>query len=171
MSSFRSWRLEWRECGSNLGCRSWGLTPSLSLNIANPTTPYSYSTLDTTYNTHHNGKPLQPRTTFRSPFSTILTAIHLHQTNSLPLPLQADKLRTQQQLEALQTRYIGTGHADTTKFEWTSNIHRDSYASYIGHPPMLSYMSIGLGQPKELVRMKCLEAMIRPVGAPPERED
>jgi splicing factor 3B subunit 5 len=41
----------------------------------------------------------------------------------------ADKLRAQQQLEALQARYIGTGHADTTKFEWSSNIQRDSYAS------------------------------------------
>ncbi|KAK3641403.1 hypothetical protein LTR56_006913 [Elasticomyces elasticus] len=38
----------------------------------------------------------------------------------------ADKLRTQQQLEALQNKYIGTGHADTTKHEWTSNIARDS---------------------------------------------
>lgn len=83
----------------------------------------------------------------------------------------ADKLRTQQQLEALATRYIGTGHADTTKFEWTSNIHRDSLASYVGHPPMLSYMSVGLGQAKELTRMQCLEKMIRPVGAPPVREE
>ncbi|KAL1995596.1 hypothetical protein VTN49DRAFT_1783 [Thermomyces lanuginosus] len=47
----------------------------------------------------------------------------------------ADKLRTLQNLEALQARYVGTGHADTTKYEWTSNIVRDSYASYIGHPP------------------------------------
>ncbi|KAK4890642.1 hypothetical protein LTR27_010681 [Elasticomyces elasticus] len=41
----------------------------------------------------------------------------------------ADKLRTQQQLEALQNKYIGTGHADTTKHEWTSNIARDSYGN------------------------------------------
>ncbi|KAF4759828.1 hypothetical protein HAV15_005797 [Penicillium sp. str.  len=46
----------------------------------------------------------------------------------------ADKLRTIQNLEALQARYIGTGHADTTKYEWTSNILRDSYSSYVGHP-------------------------------------
>ena len=37
-------------------------------------------------------------------------------TVKLTLP-QADKLRAQQQLEQLQSRYIGTGHADTTKFE------------------------------------------------------
>ncbi|KAL8757049.1 MAG: hypothetical protein Q9199_002490 [Rusavskia elegans] len=69
----------------------------------------------------------------------------------------ADKLRTQQQLEQLQARYVGTGHADTTKFEWASNIHRDSLASYIGHPPLLAYMSLGMGEPKEKVRAMFLE--------------
>ncbi|CAF9916126.1 hypothetical protein IMSHALPRED_002984 [Imshaugia aleurites] len=83
----------------------------------------------------------------------------------------ADKLRTQQQLEALQSRYVGTGHADTTKFEWVSNIHRDSYASYIGHPPLLSYISLGLGECRERVRGIMLERMVRPVGNPPEVAD
>ncbi|CAD6582259.1 MAG: hypothetical protein ASARMPREDX12_000887 [Alectoria sarmentosa] len=81
--------------------------------------------------------------------------------------LKADKLRTQQQLEALQARYIGTGHADTTKHEWLSNIHRDSYASYIGHPPLLAYMSVGMGECRERVRAGFLERMVRPVGRPP----
>lgn len=71
--------------------------------------------------------------------------------------LQADKLRAQQQLEALQARYVGTGHADTTKFEWTSNIQRDSYASYVGHPPLLSYMAIGMGECREKVRAQMIE--------------
>ncbi|KAL2043239.1 hypothetical protein N7G274_004299 [Stereocaulon virgatum] len=83
----------------------------------------------------------------------------------------ADKLRTQQQLEQLQSRYVGTGHADTTKHEWTSNIHRDSYASYIGHPPLLAYMSVGMGECKERVRAGMIEKMIQPVGKPPEVQD
>ncbi|KAF2199528.1 splicing factor 3B, subunit 5 [Delitschia confertaspora ATCC 74209] len=83
----------------------------------------------------------------------------------------ADKLRAQQQLEALQARYVGTGHADTTKFEWTSNIARDSYASYIGHPALLQYMSIGLGQPREKLRAQMIDKMIQPVGPPPEPKD
>ncbi|KAH8811408.1 putative splicing factor 3B subunit 10 [Xylogone sp. PMI_703] len=83
----------------------------------------------------------------------------------------ADKLRAQQQLEQLQARYVGTGHADTTKFEWTSNIQRDSYASYIGHPAMLSYMAIGFGEPREKVRSMMVEKMIQPVGKPPEVTD
>lgn len=83
----------------------------------------------------------------------------------------ADKLRTQQQLEALQNKYIGTGHADTTKHEWTSNIARDSYASYQGHPPLLHYMAIGMGVPTERVRMKCMEGMVLPVGPAPAVEE
>lgn len=74
----------------------------------------------------------------------------------------ADKLRTQQQLEQLQARYIGTGHADTTKFEWTSNIQRDSYASYIGHPPLLSLMAIGMGSTREQVRSAMIEVCDTP---------
>jgi splicing factor 3B subunit 5 len=88
-----------------------------------------------------------------------------------PPSLQADKLRAQQQLEQLQARYVGTGHADTTKFEWTSNIQRDSYASYVGHPPMLSYMAIGMGECREKVRAQMVEKMIQPVGKPPEVQD
>ena len=84
---------------------------------------------------------------------------------------QADKLRTQQQLESLQNKYIGTGHADTTKHEWTSNIARDSYASYQGHPPLLQYMSIGMGQSMERTRMMCMEKMVLPVGPAPPVED
>lgn len=81
----------------------------------------------------------------------------------------ADKLRTTQQLEALQNKYIGTGHADTTKFEWTSNIARDSYSSYVGHPPLLQYITLATGETsREETRVKLLEKMVRPVGPPPE---
>jgi splicing factor 3B subunit 5 len=79
----------------------------------------------------------------------------------------ADKLRAQQQLEALQARYVGTGHPDTTKFEWTSNVKRDTYTSIIGHPALLQYVSIGLGEPRELVRAQMIEKMIQPCGKPP----
>lgn len=88
--------------------------------------------------------------------------------NSVHIAVMADKLRAQQQLDALQARYIGIGSADTTKHEWTSNIARDSLSSYVGHPPLLQYMSIGLGQPREKTRLQLLERMVRPVGPPPE---
>ena len=93
-------------------------------------------------------------------YDRLTTHPHVH--------IMADKLRAQQQLEALQARYIGIGSADTTKHEWTSNIARDSLSSYVGHPPLLQYMSIGLGQPREKTRVQLLERMVRPVGPPPE---
>lgn len=83
----------------------------------------------------------------------------------------ADKLRTLQQLESLQAKYVGTGHADTTRHEWTNTIVRDSYASYVGHPALLSYMALGLGESKDVVRGQFIEKMVRGVGNPPPRED
>jgi splicing factor 3B subunit 5 len=55
---------------------------------------------------------------------------------------QSDRLSINSQIEHLQAKYVGTGHADMTKFEWALNIHRDSYASYIGHHPLLAYMAL-----------------------------
>ncbi|CAF2082536.1 unnamed protein product, partial [Brassica napus] len=46
------------------------------------------------------------------------------------------------QLEHLRAKYVGTGHADLSRLEWAVNIKRDSYASYIGHYPMLAYFAI-----------------------------
>ena len=83
----------------------------------------------------------------------------------------ADKLRTLQALEALQAKYIGTGHADTTRHDWTTNIVRDSYASYVGHPPLLAYMALGMGEPQEKVRAQMIEAMVRGVGSPPAKDE
>jgi splicing factor 3B subunit 5 len=83
----------------------------------------------------------------------------------------ADKLRTLQQLEALQAKFVSTGHADITRHEWTNNIVRDSYASYIGHPPLLEHISLGMGESKEIVRAQMIEAMVRGAGKPPARED
>ncbi|KAK9240347.1 splicing factor 3B, subunit 5 [Lipomyces kononenkoae] len=83
----------------------------------------------------------------------------------------ADKLRAQQQLEQLQTRYVGVGHADTTKHEWVSNVHRDSLASYIGHPAMLEHFAVALNEPRERVRLQFVDKMIQPCGPPKEKED
>ncbi|KAK9475740.1 splicing factor 3B subunit 5/RDS3 complex subunit 10 [Lipomyces japonicus] len=82
----------------------------------------------------------------------------------------ADKLRVQQQLEQLQTRYVGVGHADTTKHEWLSNIRRDSYASYIGHPPLLEYYAVALNEPQVKIATEFIEKMVLPCGPPKEKE-
>ncbi len=53
-----------------------------------------------------------------------------------------DRFNINSQLEHLQAKYVGTGHADLGRFEWAVNVHRDSYASYIGHHPLVSYFAI-----------------------------
>ncbi|KAJ4806711.1 hypothetical protein LUZ62_019277 [Rhynchospora pubera] len=49
----------------------------------------------------------------------------------------SDRFNINSQLEHLQAKYVGTGHADQNL-----NINRDSYASYIGRHPMLAYIAI-----------------------------
>ncbi|MGB1601475.1 MAG: splicing factor 3B subunit 5 family protein [Promethearchaeia archaeon] len=56
--------------------------------------------------------------------------------------MASDAKTVYSQQEHLQMKYVGTGHADTTKWEWAVNQHRDSYASYIGHHSLLSYRCV-----------------------------
>ena len=46
---------------------------------------------------------------------------------------------------------------------------RDSYAHYVLHPAMLSYLAIGMGETEEYVRLMCIEKMIQPVGPMPSK--
>lgn len=82
----------------------------------------------------------------------------------------ADKLREPRELAALRASYVGTGSADTGKHEFMSNVHRDTLSSFIGHPSLLKYASIGYGQTREQTRVQLLERMVRPVGPPPREE-
>ncbi|KAK4125049.1 splicing factor 3B subunit 5/RDS3 complex subunit 10 [Parathielavia appendiculata] len=82
----------------------------------------------------------------------------------------ADKLRNQQELERLQAKYVGTGHPDTTSWEWKTNIHRDTYSSIAGHPPLLSYLALAENVPVAAVRVRMIRKMLQPVGPPPPRE-
>lgn len=75
------------------------------------------------------------------------------------------------QLEHLQSKYVGTGHADTTKFEWGSNIQRDTLASFVGHHPMLSYFATAQNQATGRTRYALLEKMLAPCGPPPATDE
>ncbi|XP_047268549.1 uncharacterized protein At4g14342 isoform X2 [Capsicum annuum] len=54
----------------------------------------------------------------------------------------SDRFNINSQLEHLKAKYVGTGHTDLTRFEWAVNIQCDSYASYVGHYPILAYFAI-----------------------------
>lgn len=79
----------------------------------------------------------------------------------------SDRANINSQIEHLQAKYVGTGHADLTRFEWAINIHRDSYASYIGHHNMLSYFALVQNESIGRVRYEMLQKMLLPCGLPP----
>ncbi|XP_047957196.1 uncharacterized protein At4g14342 isoform X1 [Salvia hispanica] len=98
----------------------------------------------------------------------------------------SDRFNINSQLEHLQAKYVGTGHADLTRFEWAVNIHRDSYASYVGHYPMLAYFAVAENEsigrerynfmqpltcPSQSQSVDWFQKMLLPCGLPPERED
>ena len=70
------------------------------------------------------------------------------------------------QMEHLQMKYQGAGHADTSRFEWASNMQRDTLASHVSHHSRLMYMAIGENEPIARIRQNCLNKMIRPVQPP-----
>lgn len=41
--------------------------------------------------------------------------------------------------------------------EWISNIQRDTYASYVGHPPLLEYFSVATDEPMAKLRTRFIE--------------
>lgn len=41
--------------------------------------------------------------------------------------------------------------------EWATNMHRDSYASYIGHHPILEYMAVAENETIARTRYRMLE--------------
>ncbi|BAH94221.1 Os08g0278966 [Oryza sativa Japonica Group] len=94
---------------------------------------------------------------------------------SIPNPsaiMQAsDRFNINSQLEHLQAKYVGTGHADLNRFEWALNIQRDSYASYIGHYPVLAYFAIAENESIGRERYNFMQKMLLPCGLPPEREE
>mmetsp|Transcript_21433 Transcript_21433/g.29992 ORF Transcript_21433/g.29992 Transcript_21433/m.29992 type:complete len:89 (+) Transcript_21433:3-269(+) len=75
------------------------------------------------------------------------------------------------QLEHLQSKYVGTGHAEANKYEWLSNQLRDSYSSFVGHPALLSYLSIAEGKSLARTKYEYLDRMVNPCGPAPKLED
>lgn len=71
----------------------------------------------------------------------------------------------------LQAKYVGTGHADLTRWEWAVNVHRDSYASYIGHHPQLAYFAVAENESIGRKKYEFLQKMLLPCGTPPKRAD
>eukprot|EP01054_Gregarina_sp_Poly1_P001255 Gregarina_sp_Poly_1__1254@NODE_1303_length_4431_cov_1311_404675_g882_i0_p3_GENE_NODE_1303_length_4431_cov_1311_404675_g882_i0NODE_1303_length_4431_cov_1311_404675_g882_i0_p3_ORF_typecomplete_len112_score11_48SF3b10/PF07189_11/1e34SF3b10/PF07189_11/1_8e04Longin/PF13774_6/0_27EspB/PF05802_11/1Activator_LAG3/PF11498_8/6_NODE_1303_length_4431_cov_1311_404675_g882_i040674402 len=75
-----------------------------------------------------------------------------------------DRFNIHAQLEHLQSKYTGTGHADTTKWQWGSTIRRDTLASHVGHHSRLMYFAVAKGQTIARIRYQFLSDLARPCG-------
>lgn len=73
--------------------------------------------------------------------------------------------------DQLKARYVGTGHADLSKYEFLSNQHRDTYASILGHFDQLLYYATAENESIGRVRLSMLHKMIQPCGPPPPTKD
>lgn len=82
-----------------------------------------------------------------------------------------DRFNIQNQTEILQMKYVGTGHSDMTKWEWGTNMQRDSLASHIGHSSRLLYFSVAENVSPARMRIKFLNKMVQPVGPPPAKDN
>ncbi|KAI3378259.1 hypothetical protein SNEBB_003926 [Seison nebaliae] len=74
------------------------------------------------------------------------------------------------QLEHLQSKYVGAGNANTSKWEWANNQHRDTNAFIIGYPDLLSFTAITENESKAMVKFNLLKKMLQPCGPPPSTE-
>jgi splicing factor 3B subunit 5 len=82
-----------------------------------------------------------------------------------------DRINLNSQIEHLQSKHVGTGHADTNKYEWLTNQHRDTLASFMGHPNWMVYLATVENQSIARVRTNLLKKMLQPCGLPVPRQD
>ncbi|XP_072377630.1 splicing factor 3B subunit 5-like [Diabrotica undecimpunctata] len=76
-----------------------------------------------------------------------------------------DRYNIHSQLENLYLKYIGTSHAESTKYEWLVNQHTDIvFSSYLGHPHLINYIVICENEAKARIKFKLMEKMMQPCG-------
>ncbi|KAJ2082254.1 hypothetical protein H4R24_001700 [Coemansia sp. RSA 988] len=82
-----------------------------------------------------------------------------------------DKFGMHNQTEQLYARYEGTGNADTSRYEWLTNQHRDTLAHYVMDDSLAMFISIAEGNSVTRTKLNMLERMQQPCGPPPKTED
>jgi splicing factor 3B subunit 5 len=74
-------------------------------------------------------------------------------------------------MEHLYAKQVGCGNADTTKWEFMTNIHRDSLASHVGHASRLQLFASIENVSCARKRIEFLEKIVQPCGPPPKQEE
>jgi len=71
------------------------------------------------------------------------------------------------QMEHRNMRYTGTGHPDTTKWEYGTNLRRDALNSHLSHFSRMLYFSAVENESITRLKNRMLEDMLQPCGPPP----
>lgn len=71
-----------------------------------------------------------------------------------------DRWNMHNSFEVLQNKYVGTGHSDMTKWDWGTNVQRDSLASHIGHKSRLTYMAVAQNESTFRTRLNFINVII-----------
>ncbi|OEH79191.1 splicing factor 3b subunit [Cyclospora cayetanensis] len=74
-----------------------------------------------------------------------------------------DRFTIHSQLQHLQSKYPGTGNADTTRLEWGLNIQRDTLASHVGHYSREGWLVLNI-MGSALHACVLLQQMVNPTG-------
>jgi splicing factor 3B subunit 5 len=72
------------------------------------------------------------------------------------------------QMDHIRSKYQGAGHADTSKFEWIQEQHRDTLASYVSHPSLTNYFSLAENQSIARTKYDMLTKIVQPCGPSPK---
>lgn len=81
-----------------------------------------------------------------------------------------DRFTIHSQLQHLQSKYPGTGNADTSRVDWGLNIQRDTLASHVGHYSRLAYFAVAENESIRRIRYRCLSDMVKPASAEADNE-
>ena len=69
--------------------------------------------------------------------------------------------------EQIQLQHTGTGTPNTTKHEWRTHQYRDTLATMVMTPGLLTYQSMGLEESEAIVRTQLIDKMVQPCGPAP----
>uniref|UniRef100_A0A1I7T1V5 Splicing factor 3B subunit 5 n=1 Tax=Caenorhabditis tropicalis TaxID=1561998 RepID=A0A1I7T1V5_9PELO len=85
------------------------------------------------------------------------------------MALPGERFHVLAQLEHLQSKYTGTGHADMNRHEWVVNQHRDTRAFNMSHPGLNTFIAVVENESRARTRFNQINRMIQPCGPPPEK--
>ena len=97
----------------------------------------------------------------------VISSIKEYSTRAMATT-QQDRFNVNTQSDHVAAKYVGTGHADTNRFEWALNIKRDTYASIVANHSLAAHQSIGEYESIGRITYQMKQSMLVPCGTAPK---